>query len=439
MMKEIFDRIEIPSSKDIPDLAKMEELGETQWSIPDTRITLTQIAEGDAKGAFLFSKDTVGKVSNFYRELVSYPYKPSATTQGFYNFYITSPGGILPPKWAHFIPKWSDKVFFDQTIWQWFSSILIYGSTVIFLISVQKSLRSKSLNDNRLVSAWLALLLPSTILIFISLTDYIVDNIINLTGDVLQLIKWIDVVLNFLAGSWLAFVFVNAIGTTLAASKGFRDKPLTLIMLRNGFRLLGLVVGAIVLAIGCSTMGISLAPLLASLGAGSLALSFGLRPYIQDIIGGITLFANGAMKIGDYCEFNGVAGTVEDIGIRATLIRTTDRKLITVPNSGVSDTLVNYSRRDKYVFERILEISADTPRAQLPDLMDGLRQQLEDHPLVEDARVSLIGLNKAKIQIELFGYVLTTSSSDYMDIQSELLIFVADELAKQGIEGSLRV
>ncbi|NJN61180.1 MAG: mechanosensitive ion channel, partial [Coleofasciculaceae cyanobacterium RL_1_1] len=184
--------------------------------------------------------------------------------------------------------------------------------------------------------------------------------------------------------------------------------------------------------------GISVAPLLASLGAGSLALSFGLQPYIQDTIGGITLFVNGAMEIGDFCEFGGIAGTVEDIGLRATLIRTTDRRLITMPNSNVSSMLVNHSRRDKYLFDRQLELSGDTSFTRLPEIIATLYNRFNDHTQLEGVEVNVTSLSQAEnIRLSLLGYVLTTNRTEYIKIQSNLMLEAVTALDSLGIVGKI--
>ncbi|TAF51021.1 MAG: hypothetical protein EAZ61_11535 [Oscillatoriales cyanobacterium] len=226
-----------------------------------------------------------------------------------------------------------------------------------------------------------------------------------------------------MAGAWFSFLLLNAFGVSLLLAPRFRKNALEATMVRNGFRLLGIIIGATVITFGFTNIGISVAPLLASLGAGSLALSFGLQPYIQDTIGGITLFLNRAMEIGDFCEFGGIAGTVEDIGLRATLIRTSDRRLITMPNSNVSSMLVNHSRRDKFLFDHQLELCGQTPFTRVPEITAKLYSQFSQDHRLADVQVNITSLSQEEtIYLKILGYVLTTDATEYTKIQAELML-----------------
>jgi MscS family membrane protein len=429
LLKEVLDRIELPSAGDVPDLQMVEEQGLTFWRLPKTEIILE---EAD-NGSFLFSKDTLDRLPQFYQEAKQLPYQPGATG-GFYELYISKPGQLVPPKWSLWLPAWTEIMFLEQTVLQWFLIISVIVLNIALFWYLQKFLRKQFPAQYTVKSAWLALVLPLVGIIVLPLSDTFIDEGINATGLVLDIIKKTDTVLLFAFLTWLAFLLFNAIGSTIISAPRFQDKLLEATMIRNGFRLLGIVAGATVIALGSSTLGISVAPLLASLGAGSLAISFGLQPYVRDTIGGITLFANGSMRIGDFCEFGGVAGTVEDIGLRATLIRTPDRKLIMVPNANVSTTMVNHSRRDKFVFERTLKLVDDGNRDQISKVMHELREFLEQQSLLADVAVSLSDLSGTSFTLDVFAYILTTNEDVFREKQAELLLKIDEVIQKLGVK-----
>jgi MscS family membrane protein len=396
-----------------------------------------QLSEGFNVGDFVFSKETIKRLKKFYKEVEILPYQDQASA-GFYEFYISKPGSLLPPKWSHFIPKWSNQLYFEQTIWQWISLFFVYIFVIVIITITQKILKAKLENPKDMTSAWLGLSLPLITFVSAFFADHLLDQEVNLTGSVLSIIKTSNLILEYATGAWFAFLFLNAIGVSLLLTQRFQENVLEATMVRNGFRLLGILAGATVVTIGFTNIGISVAPLLASLGAGSLALSFGLQPYIRDTIGGITLFANGAMKIGDFCEFGGVEGTIEDIGLRATLIRTTDRRLITMPNSNVSAMLVNHSRRDKYLFDRQLEVSCETPFTRLPEIVAALYDHFTHYDRLEGVEVNVTSLSQSEsIKLGLFGYVLTTDRAEYIKIQSDLMLEAVTVLDKLGVIGKI--
>ncbi|MGH6917175.1 MAG: mechanosensitive ion channel family protein [Geminicoccaceae bacterium] len=73
---------------------------------------------------------------------------------------------------------------------------------------------------------------------------------------------------------------------------------------------------------------------LAALGIGGIAIAFGAQKTVENLVGGLTLIADQPVRVGDFCRFGQTLGTVEDIGMRSTRIRTLDRTVVTVPNGG---------------------------------------------------------------------------------------------------------
>lgn len=430
MLKEILDRLDLPPLNTIPDQAEVIATKLKIWEIPETQIQLQQVEEGFRSGEFLFSVGTVERLRTFYNEMKTLPYK-TQTSPGFYHFYIGTPGHLLPPKWIHWLPAWTTFMYGGQTIWQWFSLV---GSTLLIiaiLYAIRRILRQEQVDQHRVKEAWLGLVFPLLCLMILGYWAFWVDDIINLTGEILKSFLKTITILEAILLSWLTFMTLNAIGRTIIASPHFQTQPLESIIVRNGFRLLGFVTAATVLYYGSDAIGIAVGPLIASLGVSSVAIGFGMRHYVENIVGGITLFANRPMEIGDFCELGGTIGTIEDIGLRATLIRTPDRKLITVPNSVVSTSqIVNHSRRDKYAFNRTLNLKYESTREQLAPIMDSLRNMLIKQPQLTEARVSLVGLNDKTIDVELFAYVLTQNMTEYLAIQEQLLMKIENILSQ---------
>lgn len=89
--------------------------------------------------------------------------------------------------------------------------------------------------------------------------------------------------------------------------------------------------------------GFDLSPVLAGLGIGALALGLGARPLIEDTLTGILLLLENHIRAGDVCEINGQRGTVEDIRLRTTVLRSGDGAVHTFPNSSIR-RLANVTR-----------------------------------------------------------------------------------------------
>ena len=110
-------------------------------------------------------------------------------------------------------------------------------------------------------------------------------------------------------------------------------------ILRNTLVGVALTAGVLVVL---DQLGISVAPLLATLGVGALALALALQPTLGNIFAGIQLVAAGQFQVGDFLRVNdsGVEGYVTDIGWRTTTLRTLLDNYVIIPNSQLAESVL---------------------------------------------------------------------------------------------------
>lgn len=92
LLKEILERVDVPPDKEIPGDEEVVKRAITKWTIPDTWITIARIQEGPRQGEFLFSAATVEGLYRAYMVVKELPYKPSASTPGIYDDFLSSEG-----------------------------------------------------------------------------------------------------------------------------------------------------------------------------------------------------------------------------------------------------------------------------------------------------------------------------------------------------------
>lgn len=145
---------------------------------------------------------------------------------------------------------------------------------------------------------------------------------------------------------------------------------------------------AIVMSIGTlvllSTLGISVTPIIASLGIGSLAVALALQPTLENFFSGIQLVVDKPIRVGDFVELeSGEQGFVERIGWRSTWIKTLPNNTIIVPNSSLSKTrIINYfypSKELSVPVEVGVHYSSDLEQVEAVTL-DVAREVLRTHP-----------------------------------------------------------
>jgi MscS family membrane protein len=193
-----------------------------------------------------------------------------------------------------------------------------------------------------------------------------------------------------------------------------------------------LIAGVVIFA----SWGYNTNAILAGLGVGGLAVALAAQKTIENLFGAISLVSDRPVLVGDFCQFGTQSGTVEDIGLRSTRIRTNDRTMVTIPNSSFSTmTIENFSRRDRMWFHPTIRLRRDTTPQKVSEMMDTTVAILRDHPLVQlaDVPVRFTKITDYSLDLEVFAYVATASFDEYLKVQSALLLKLLEASQKHGV------
>jgi MscS family membrane protein len=172
-------------------------------------------------------------------------------------------------------------------------------------------------------------------------------------------------------------------------------------------------------------LGFNLSTALAGVGIGTLAVGFGAQQTIANLFGGVSVLGDEVIRVGDVCKFGDRTGTVEDIGLRSTRVRTDERTLLSIPNGTVASINVeNLSRRDKMLFRTVLGLHLETSAEQLRSVLSEIRRVLASNPKIESStiRVRLIELASSSLNVEIFCYVLTRGFNEFVEVREDLLL-----------------
>jgi len=174
-----------------------------------------------------------------------------------------------------------------------------------------------------------------------------------------------------------------------------------------------------------STLGFNMTTALAGLGIGGIAVAFAAQKTLENLFGGISLLGDEVIHVGDVCRFGDRVGTVEDISLRSTRIRTPERTQVSIPNGSLATMNVeNLSRRDKILLNAKLGLRYETSPDQLRYVLAQIRRLLYEHPLVETdgARIRFVGYDNSSLTLEVFCYILTRDTAEFLAIQEDLLL-----------------
>ncbi len=182
-------------------------------------------------------------------------------------------------------------------------------------------------------------------------------------------------------------------------------------------------------------LGFNMSTALAGLGIGGLAIGFGAQQTIANLFGGVSVLGDEVIRVGDVCRFGDRTGTVEDIGLRSTRVRTEERTLLAIPNGTVATINVeNLSRRDKMLFKTVLALHSNTAAAHVRYVLSEVRQVVTSHAKIEKAsvRVSLIELTPTSTNLELVCYILTQDFGEFAAVREDLLLRIMDFVEDSG-------
>jgi MscS family membrane protein len=204
-------------------------------------------------------------------------------------------------------------------------------------------------------------------------------------------------------------------------------------------RLVGRLLQAVAVIIGglalLQSIGINLTPVLAGLGVGGIAVALASQKTLENLFGGMMVIGDSPIRIGNFCRVGTMTGTVEDIGLRSTRIRTLGRTVISIPNADMAiQSIENFATRDKILFNQTFTLRHETTADQLRFVLAGARTILYQHPRVESAtaRVRLLKLTPTGLDVELFAYVTATEFEEFLAIQEDVLLRLMDTIEAGG-------
>jgi MscS family membrane protein len=199
--------------------------------------------------------------------------------------------------------------------------------------------------------------------------------------------------------------------------------------MRLGRRLLDGIVLFAGLLFTLNHFGINLTATLAGLGVGGIAVALAAQKTLENVIAGVSLIIDQAVRVGDFLNLGDIQGTVEEVGLRSTRIRTVDRTIVSFPNGQIANMkLETLSVRDRYLFHPVVGLRYETTASQLRSFMVGVRSLLDEHASVESVsvRVRFVRFGASSLEVDIFAYVFAPDWNNFLEMQEELLFGVMD-------------
>ena len=330
--------------------------------------------------------------------------------------------------------------FMAMPLWQWIA-LLLFAPVALFVARlitffVQAVLRHRSKQRGLTLGPRQPFLRPDPITLCLAV--FIHYRFVSYIGtSILYRLYYRRIILILLAAAfyWIVTKFTRAISRRVGASLGHRGLYAERSIVSLVRRFVEVVVFLFVSLTVLKTLGVDVSTALAGVGIGGLALGLGAQKTFENMFGGISILFDKVIVVGDTCRINNQVGTVEDIGLRSTRLRTPERTVLSIPNGVLSSsTIENLRFRDKFLCQQVIRLRYDLSPDHVRYVLREIRELLRENPKVEDssARVRFLRFAEYALEIEIFAYILEPEFSAYLATQEAILLQVMDELEKAG-------
>jgi len=229
--------------------------------------------------------------------------------------------------------------------------------------------------------------------------------------------------LSTLAIVWALWAIINLFKKYKQNKLMAQGRPGAAKLLQPMTTLIKLMVFLFGLLFWLNNVGINITTVLAGLGVGGLAVALALQKPIEDMMGALSIFSQAPIRVGDTCKYQNVFGTVEDIGLRTTRVRTLTNTVVSIPNSRLAySEIENLSFREKIRYWPTIRLRYDTSTAQLKAISQNIRTMLEDTERVyeDPLRVRFTDFDEDAVLLKVHSFLKTTDFPESLEIAEEL-------------------
>ena len=446
LLWEVIARMELPDLADVPGATTETEAGAeitlpSRWRIPHTGIAIAMVTEGLHTGEYLFSPGTVKNIREYYELTQSLPYQRPMPSKNLYYSMQRLTGWLIPVMWVESLPDWSRLLVLDQALWKWIIELLLITVVAVLIVVLYKIARTRSWDGT--FRSYLSRVSTPLALIFLmyALEAFILNHVIS-SGLARNLYSYLTEVTLYIGIIWFIWLTMKWVtDAVINASPQISEGSLDAHLLRLAERTIGILLITGFIFQFLHNIGIPVYGLVAGAGVGGIAVALAFQSSLENFVGTLNIFADRPVRVGDFCRFGdetpGMSrlGTVEEIGLRSTRIRGTDRTITTIPNADFAKMhIVNLSKRNQIALKMSISLRYETTTDQLRVVLARLREMLLAHPCITEkpARVRVTALGEYAINLEMLGYVDTEDWNEFLSVQEDVILRIMEIVADAG-------
>jgi MscS family membrane protein len=333
---------------------------------------------------------------------------------------------LLTPIYNSEYGSFFSTIILDIPLAQWIAAILVFmfflGLRKFFTSVVMGTLQqlakyTSNYYDDRIISALKAPIRFAFILVAIHLFFSIIFKETETIKNILNTLIVYDIF-------WAILAIAEALRGLAHQFAGRYSSDLSQEVGNFMLTILKILISGVGLGAMLQVWGINVTALVASLGIGGLAFALAAKDAASNLFGSFSLLADKSIRIGEWIKVNGVEGTVEDIGMRTTKIRSFGKSLITVPNQIVANNPIeNFSRRGVRRIKMRIGLTYSTSSEQMIKIVEEIKYMLHNHEHISQKETLLVNFESfgdSALNIFIYTFTSTANWAKYLNIREDV-------------------
>lgn len=385
---------------------------------------MPQISVEKKENSWYYSEETVANIDKIYKEV--------------FPWYVD--------KLQNVIPVSGHKKIAGIELWQFIAVILLLVlAFFIFLIfkkiafSVLQRVQhyiTKSSSNIEVNMVLKKLAHPISLLVTVKFIDIIFPSL----QFPLAINKWIFLGINIAETVFWIYVFLKLVKVIMQIYKQITEKTESKLDDQLVPILNNLLTGVVVIFGFFKVLqlfGVDTTTMLAGATIGGLAFALASQDTVKNFIGTVAIFLDKPFQIGDWISAGEVTGSVEEVGFRSTRVRAADSTVFQIPNSKLSEMVINNS--GLRLFRRYntnLGLRYDTPPELIEAFINGVRRIIKEHPETksDSYNVEFTGFGDSALLIMMNVYFKSLAWGSEQSSKHRLHIAILKLAAELGVE-----
>jgi len=281
-------------------------------------------------------------------------------------------------------------------------------------------------------------------------------SILKLHSNYSVLSKQIIQTLYIIGAGWILFILIDMFSTNIA-KKIKVTKKIRSAMLNFVIKFLKTVVIIVAILTILSSWNYDISAFITSLGIGGLAFALAAKDTIANLFGSMVILWDKPFEYGDWIEAGEIEGTVAEIGLRSTQIRTFSNALVSIPNAKIANEVItNWSKRE--IGRRIkfhIGVTYNSKQEDIKNAIKEIKEMLINHPEIakdikEDTNalystkeklgkkdtliVNLDNFSASSIDILIYCFTYTTDWLKWLEIKEDVMFRIMNIIEKNHLE-----